>query len=82
MQRGNQHGGREYDDLQNLFDTTSHEIPLDTVQVIEKKYPWCLDTNIQRVRILGQISHFFTCLFRTPWYQALYGDNQGLQGPF
>ena len=36
MQRGNQHGGREYDDLQNLLDTTSHEIPLDTVQVNEK----------------------------------------------
>ena len=28
MQTGNQHGGREYDDLQNLLDMTSHENPL------------------------------------------------------
>ena len=25
MRTGNQNGGREYDDLQNLFDMTSHE---------------------------------------------------------
>ena len=28
MLRGNQHGGREYDDLQNWLDMTSHENPL------------------------------------------------------
>ena len=28
MLRGNQHGGREYDDLQNWPDMTSHENPL------------------------------------------------------
>ena len=28
MPRGNQHGGREYDDLQNWRDITSHETPL------------------------------------------------------
>ena len=28
MQRGNQHGGREYDDLQDLLDMTSHDNPL------------------------------------------------------
>ena len=26
--RGNQHGGRKYDDLQNWLDMTSHENPL------------------------------------------------------
>ena len=26
--QGNQHGGRVYDDLQNLLDMTSHESPL------------------------------------------------------
>ena len=28
MQMGNQHGGRKYDDLQNLLDMASHECPL------------------------------------------------------
>ena len=28
MGKGNQHGGRKYDDLQNLLDMTSHENPL------------------------------------------------------
>ena len=28
MQTGNQHGGRDYDYLQNLLDMTSHENPL------------------------------------------------------
>ena len=28
MLRGNQHGGGEYDDLQNWLDMTSHENPL------------------------------------------------------
>ena len=28
MLRGNQHGGREYDDLQNWLDMMSHENPL------------------------------------------------------
>ena len=28
MLRGNQHGGFEYDDLQNWLDMTSHENPL------------------------------------------------------
>ena len=28
MRRENQHGGRGYDGLQNLLDTTSHETPL------------------------------------------------------
>ena len=28
MQRGNQHGGPVYDDLQNWFDMTSHKNPL------------------------------------------------------
>ena len=28
MLRGNQHGGCEYDDLQNWIDMTSHENPL------------------------------------------------------
>ena len=28
VQRGNQHGGHEYNDLQNWFDMTSHENPL------------------------------------------------------
>ena len=28
MQRGNQHGGRKYDDLQNCLDMTSHKNPL------------------------------------------------------
>ena len=28
MQRGNQHGGHENDDLQNWLDMTSHENPL------------------------------------------------------
>ena len=30
MLRGNQHGGCEYDDLQNWLDMTSHENPLIT----------------------------------------------------
>ena len=28
VEKGNQHGGREYDDLQNLPDMTSHVNPL------------------------------------------------------
>ena len=28
VRRGNQHGSRGYDDLQNLLDMTSHESPL------------------------------------------------------
>ena len=27
----------------------------------------------------ASLPHFFTCLFCSPWCQALYGNNQGLQ---
>ena len=38
MQRGNQHGGHEYDDLQNWFDVTSHENRLLTRDVMNNEF--------------------------------------------
>ena len=40
MQRGNQHGDRWYDDLQNLLDMMSHENPLSLSQIIQNEQ-WC-----------------------------------------
>ena len=38
MLRGNQHGGRRYDDLQNWLDMTSHENPLCRVRKLRIFY--------------------------------------------
>ena len=49
--RGNQHGGREYDDLQKGLDMTSHKNPLfSDDQIIEeiRTYLLILDTNKER----------------------------------
>ena len=45
MQVGNQHGGREYDNLQNLLDMTSHENPLYALY-------WTLHQNLNASQIL------------------------------
>ena len=41
MLRGNQHGGREYDDLQNWLDMTSHKNLINDSQLakMQKKIP-------------------------------------------
>ena len=38
MQRGNQHGGRKYDNLQNLLEMTSHENPLSSFSLVEPTF--------------------------------------------
>ena len=39
MLRGNQHGGREYDDLQSWLDMTSHEKPVLGMDIYITKVP-------------------------------------------
>ena len=38
MWTGNQHGGREYDDLQNFRDMTSHENPQKSMVKVKQAY--------------------------------------------
>ena len=38
MGQGNQHGGREYDDLQNGLDMASHENPLEGLHDAVRTY--------------------------------------------
>ena len=35
MQKGNQHGGRKFNDLQNGLDVTSHENPLYDTDIVK-----------------------------------------------
>ena len=49
--------------------TWYHAQPLIPRKSLRNEYSWLLDTtaHIQCLRIRGQVRHFFTCLFHSPW---------------